>query len=296
MQKDLNFSQMSVLNTIPLSWLYVADDARFVETYLRTVEQVADSELVNGEDVSPMLKKSVSNLNNLLGYVLSIKHYIGRRTLTEAKATSNEARKKIGSSILNLLKAKVLFEKEKEDAQLLLDWIRDIAPRFPHYSRSQLSRYIGIISQDLDNEVEILESINVLGLDDYIVALILENDKFRQLEHEDTILFEQKNMSTSQKIRIRKDAYRAIQNFIKAVTLAMELDESGKFESFYFIIRKTIIDARTSYKLSRKRKTSDSTEDEMDVEIFNSEMDSAQQIDCDCSDIEEDYGDDEKIV
>lgn len=272
------------------------DDASYVE-YLTKFSRFVGEMSFNEETLSDeLLSKAIDEVMNYIPGIENIRRYIRKQDLTIQKSESNKRRKRILNSILRQLRAKADFENDADVSEQVLSWLEGIAANLPYYSQSQLSRYIGIIEHGLETKVEIIEAIDILGIIDYFGALISENNKFRELEIENTKLFEQKNISASEKSQIRENTYTAIRNFYEALAIVMQWDETGKYDALHFWLHKTTIDARTSYKLSRKRKTSDSTEDEMDVEIFNSEMDSAQQIDCDCSDIEEDYGDDEKIV
>ncbi len=270
-----------MIKSINYGWLTRTDDASFVEIYLKISGYLYDSEVTEVEKSNDLLAKIASRVISETGNVMRVKRYIYRQDLTMLKLVSNKARKSILSSIVTQLRGKERYDKEMEAAQITSNWLRDIAPKLPHYPQNQLSRYIGIISDDLEHKEDIVNAVKALGMLTHFNDLIEENNNFRDLEHENTILYEQKNMPTSEKVKIRQDAYHALRLFVDTLVTSMNVEDDTKYDALHFWIRKTLKDAHVAYKLSRKRKSSKDIDGEANIAMYANGVDLAQH-NCNC--------------
>ena len=268
-----------------LGWLSKVDDASFVETYLKSSSYLYDSGITEVENSNDLLVITANNVISKLENVMRVKRYVHRQDLTMLKLVSNKARKSIVSSIVTQLRGKERYEKEMEDAKIVSNWLRDIAPNLPNYPQNQLSRYIGIISDDLENKEDIVNAVKALGMLTHFNDLIEENNNFKDLERENTILYEQKNMPTSEKVKIRQDAYHALRLFVDTLVTSMNVEDDTKYDALHFWIRKTLKDARVAYKLSRKRNSSKGIDGEANIAMYANGVDMAQH-NCNCEPIE----------
>lgn len=268
---------------IKLGFIPATSNVVFSQLVTDLVKVVDDATFIESGD-NKIIEQAVSNLMECLQSTLLLKSYVSRQDLTVDKRHVNDERRAYGRLIVQQLKALLNSDEEKINARFLLNWIRDIAPKFPNYPYEQSTRVIELISSDMEMKSEVVEAITDLGLTKYFVKLANYNDEFSNLQLKNTQMFSVKNLSTSQTKSIRDSAYKAIVRVVDAVEWSIEMDENNQeYKDLHFQIRKVIMDAHFAYQMRRKRKRSDdsdsnsnSNKEEIDVV---SELDSVSDDD-----------------
>lgn len=173
--------------------------------------------------------------------------------MQEQKDILNRERRDCGYLITHTLKAKLYSKHEREEAQKLLNWMGDVAPKFPNGTIGEVSRIITIMRSQMIESPEIVHMIDYLCMLGYFDELFETNDKYMEVQIENIQLFSQKNKPLNEKNDIRNSAYKALRRLIEAIEWSVEWYNSDKHREIYNTLRRLLVDASKSEKLRKRR-------------------------------------------
>ena len=239
------------MKRINTSFLGNASHISFSQLIISAIATVEMHGLEDKDDA--IIKLAFEHLKSHQPDVLELRPHARSHDLQDKKETLNRERKDCGYLITHTLKAKLYSKREKSDAAKLLNWIKDVSPKFPNNTISELTRSINIMRNQLSENAEIAEMIDRLGIREYFDDLFAINDQYDETYIENIRLFSQKNKSLGEKREIRKKSYEALRRFIDSMEWSIEWFGKEEHRLLYIAVRKLLVDAMVSEKLGGLR-------------------------------------------
>ena len=238
------------MKRINISFLGNTSHITFAQHVLDSIKAVELFDLDKQED--SVIKLALEQFRSHIADVSQLKRHSRRHDLQEQKDILNRERKDCGYLITHTLKAMLYSKHEREEAQELLNWMGDVAPKFPNGTIGEVSRIITIMRSQMIESPEIVHMIDNLGMLGYFDELFETNDKYMEVQIENIQLFSQKNKPLNEKNDIRNSAYKALRRLIAAIEWSVEW-YGDKHREIFHALRRLLVDASKSEKLRKRR-------------------------------------------
>ena len=198
------------------SWMYYLRNSGFPAMYILvfvTLESYTDK--VDDE----YFNSKVNELAKLLSKVEEIKYHSRKHETTVILEAYRQTRLRYVSEIRAKLKTfkNSVYQDQSVPGTFLFDWFESRAPQLMTSAQFEISGFIATISNDLSNNIEVIEAIEALGIDNLFNDLIETEGLYLELFYKRGVAWAENKDPMIDTLSIRQEAIWEIQSVFQFI-------------------------------------------------------------------------------
>lgn len=227
-----------------VGWMQLLTIGDYPELVNDIYKIIDDREITFTDTTSELVfAKCKQKLLDEMGSISKVRYNVRRNVLT---SQLNEINKEIKDhfisfkSFLKSEKRRPAEAKINKSAQILLEWMKAVAPEAPHCSHTKLKRYVKVMSDDLVANPTIGEALILLSASTRMTDLINLNDEYDNVLAERDSIAAENDLSKIDVKQVRADTHLRLKEIFIALNLIISWGEYSDVEALVLNLQKTI--------------------------------------------------------
>lgn len=227
-----------------VGWMQLLTIGDYPELVNDIYKIIDDREITFTDTTSELVfAKCKQKLLDEMGSISKVRYNVRRNVLT---SQLNEINKEIKDhfisfkSFLKSEKRRPAEAKINKSAQILLEWMKAVAPEAPHCSHTKLKRYVKVMSDDLVANPAIGEALILLSASTRMTDLINLNNKYDNVLAERDSIAAENDLSKIDVKQVRADTHLRLKEIFIALNLIISWGEYSDVEALVLNLQKTI--------------------------------------------------------
>ena len=247
-----------------VGWMQLLTIGDYPELVNDIYKIIDDREITFTDTTSELVfAKCKQKLLDEMGSISKVRYNVRRNVLT---SQLNEINKEIKDhfisfkSFLKSEKRRPAEAKINKSAQILLEWMKAVAPEAPHCSHTKLKRYVKVMSDDLVANPAIGEALILLSASTRMTDLINLNNEYDNVLAERDSIAAENDLSKIDVKQVRADTHLRLKEIFIALNLIISWGEYSDVEALVLNLQKTIERYHSPHKARQTMRLRDSEE------------------------------------
>ena len=227
-----------------VGWMQLLTIGDYPELVNDIYKIIDDREITFTDTTSELVfAKCKQKLLDEMGSISKVRYNVRRNVLTSQLNEINKEIKDHFISFKSFLKSEKRRPAEAEinkSAQILLEWMKAVAPEAPHCSHTKLKRYVKVMSDDLVANPTIGEALVLLSASTRMTDLINLNDEYDNVLAERDSIAAENDLSKIDVKQVRADTHLRLKEIFIALNLIISWGEYSDVEALVLNLQKTI--------------------------------------------------------